>query len=204
MWPTRSIRAIFSAVTERAVFRALVFIAVTFTFCCPALAQDTIWTNKPVRVDPSQQDFQRLPNLVLGLEGGESISFPTRIDMRDSARFAAAGVEYALAGLKGIAPGRLCTSETGARWPCGTQASVFVSNLFRGRTLVCKVERSVTLVMLSGCRTTQMRIPFEIVAQGFAFPAGGDGDLEAAVSRAKAQRAGVWKDAVCAGAAHSC
>lgn len=167
-------------------------------------AEDAIWTSKPVRVDPSKQSFERLPSLTMGLEGGENVSFPLRIDMHDSASFSANGVEYQLKDLKAVAANRLCSSETGARWPCGAQASIFVSNLFRGKTLVCKVDRTADHVMLSGCRTTRMRVSQEIVAQGFAFPAGGESDLEAALMGARLRRAGVWKDAGCALAVHSC
>lgn len=167
-------------------------------------AEDQIWTSKPVRVDPSKQTFERLPSLMMGLEGGENIRFPLRIDMHDSASFSANGVEYQLKDLKAVAANRLCSSETGARWPCGAQASIFVSNLFRGKTLVCKVEPTPDRVLLSGCRTTRIRVPQEIVAQGFAFPAGGESDLEAALMGARLRRAGVWKDAACATAVHSC
>lgn len=186
---------------SRPIFLILVL---QFVASCAIAAEDPIWTSKPVRVDPSKQDFQRLPSLMLGLEGAESISFPIRIDMHDSASFSANGVEYQLKDLKGVAANRLCSSETGARWPCGAQASIFVSNLFRGKTLVCKVEQTPARVMLSGCRTTRMRVPQEIVAQGFAFPSSGESDLEAALMRARLRRAGVWKDAACAAAVHSC
>lgn len=169
-----------------------------------AVAEDAIWTNRPVRVDPTKQNFERLPSLVLGLEGAETISFPLRIDMHDSASFSANGTEFRLKGLRAVAADRLCRSQTGARWPCGAQASIFVSNLFRGRTLVCRVEPKPDHVQLSGCRTTGMRIPQEIVGQGFAFPAAGDSDLEAALISARLRRAGVWKDAACAEALHSC
>lgn len=169
-----------------------------------ALAEESIWTNRPVRIDRATQNFERLPNLVLGLEGGESISFPARVDMHDSASFSAGGVEYVLADLKPVAADRVCRTGHGVRWSCGAQASVFVGNLFRGRTLVCKVGRERDRVALSGCRTTGMRISPEIVSRGHAFPIAGDSDLEAALLRAKAQGAGVWKDADCLMQNHSC
>jgi endonuclease YncB( thermonuclease family) len=169
-----------------------------------SIADDGTWTSKPVRVDPTKQNYERLPGLTMGLEGADSISFPLRIEMHDSASFAANGIEYRLKELKAVAADRLCRSETGARWPCGAQASIFVSNLFRGKTLICKVEPTPSYVVLSGCRTTLIRIPQEIVAQGFAFLSGGQSDLEVALTSAKLRRAGVWRDAACADAVHSC
>ena len=185
--------------------RAIVYVSVFLRLASGSVAaEDTIWTSKPVRVDPAKQNFERLPRLVLGLEGGESITFPFRLDMNDSASFTADGVTYRLKDLKAIAPDRLCQTDTGARWPCGKQSAIFVANMFRGKTFVCKVERSAQRIELSGCRTTRMDIPREIVTQGFAFPAGSDVELQTAMMTAKLRRAGVWKDAACATAFHSC
>lgn len=167
-------------------------------------AEESIWTNKPVRVDPAKQNFERLPSLMLGLEGAETVVFPMNIQMRDSVSFSAEDVNYVLKDLRGIALGRICQSASGPRWACGAQAAVFVGNLFRGRSLLCKTERRPGVVALSGCRTASLRVPFEIVARGFGFPESGDSDLEAALLKAKAQRAGVWNDAVCATQLHSC
>jgi endonuclease YncB( thermonuclease family) len=185
--------------------RAIVCVAVLLCLASwAAAADDAIWTSKPVRVDPAKQNFERLPRLVLGLEGGESITFPSRLDMNDSASFTAGGVTYRIKDIKAIAPNRLCQSDTGARWPCGKQSAIFAANLFRGKTFVCKVERLAQWIELSGCRTARMDIPREIVAQGFGFPAGSDVDLQTAMMTAKLRRAGVWNDAACATAFHSC
>lgn len=169
-----------------------------------AFTGDAIWTSKPVPVDPAKQNFERLPDRVMGVVGGETVSFPLKIDMHDSASFSANGGEFVLKDLKGIAGNRLCTSETGARWSCGAEARVFVGNLFRGRTLICKVERQPGKNLLSQCRNTRMNIAFEIVSRGFAFPNADNGDLEPALMKAKAQAQGVWRDVACIAAHWSC
>lgn len=175
------------------------------TLAGSAFADDApIWTDRPVRIDRSKQDYERLPTLTLGLEGGTNVSFPVRLDMHDSGSFSANGVEYVLRDIKPIADDRICKTQAGARWPCGRQASVFVSNLFRARTVICKVEQLSDKVALSGCRTTRKRIPYEIISRGMAFPATDNSELAAALLQAKAQRAGIWRDAACATALHSC
>ncbi|MET3614932.1 endonuclease YncB(thermonuclease family) [Rhizobium aquaticum] len=175
-----------------------------FVLTSSALAQDAVWTSKPVRVEPSRQNFERLPTLMLGVEGGVSISFPLRIDMQDSTSFAANGVNYQIKDLIPVASSRLCQTQAGVRWSCGKQASIFVGNLFRGKTLACKVERKADHIALSGCRDLRMEISKEIVAQGFAFPDGGNGDLQTTAMSARERRAGVWNDADCLNALHSC
>jgi len=179
-------------------------LVVQLFLCGIAKGDDSIWTSKPVRVDPGKQKLERLPGLVGGVEGAEKISFPSRIVMHDSTRFSANGTDYVLSDMKPVAPGRLCKSEAGARWPCGTQASVFVSNLLRNRTLFCKIERAPDHVALSGCRTGGTRIAIEIVRRGFAFPENGDSELESALTSARAQRAGIWRDAACLASVQSC
>lgn len=167
-------------------------------------AGDSIWTSKPVRVDPSKQNFERMPDRVMGVEGGETVSFPVKIDMHDSASFSANGGEFVLKDLKGIAANRVCTSETGARWSRGAEARLFVGNLFRGRTMICKVERQPGKILLSQCRNTHMNIPFEIVSRGFAFANADNGELEPALMKAKARAQGIWRDVACIAAHWSC
>lgn len=169
-----------------------------------APAEDPVWTSKPVRVEPSRRNFERLPTLMLGVEGGESISFPLRIDMHDSTSFTANGVNYQIKDLIPVAANRLCQTQAGARWSCGKQASIFVGNLFRGKVLVCKVEPRPDHMALSGCRDLRMEISKEIVAQGFAFPDSGNVDLQTTAVSARRRRAGVWNDADCLNALHSC
>ncbi len=173
-------------------------------FVTAGLGEDSIWTSKPVRVDPARQNFERLPEKVMGVEGGEPVSFPIKIEMHDSASFSANGAEFILKDLKGLAANRLCRSETGMRWSCGSEARAFVGNLFRGRTLICKVERQPGKVLLSRCRNNRLDIPSEIIARGFAFPNAENGELEPALMKAKAHAQGVWKDVACLGAHWSC
>ncbi len=117
------------------------------------LAEDSIWTSGPVRSIRLRKISSDCPIVFMGVEGGESVSFPNRIDLHDSATFAAGGSEFVLKDLKGIPTNRLCASETGARWSCGNAARVFVGNFFRGRTVICKVEREPGKILLSQCRT---------------------------------------------------
>lgn len=183
---------------------ALYLAALLFSPMSDASAEDSIWTTKPVRVDPARQNYERLSDRVMGLDGGERVSLPVRIEMHDSTSFSANAVEYVLADLQPIAANRLCQAESGARWPCGLQARIFASNLLRSRSLTCKVQRSPDKVALSGCRDTRINIALELVSNGHAFPASDGSELDVAREKAKAKGAGVWRDIACIGADQTC
>ncbi len=66
---------------------ALYLAALLFAPVSDASAEDSIWTTKPVRVDPARQNYERLSDRVMGLDGGERVSLPVRIEMHDSTSF---------------------------------------------------------------------------------------------------------------------
>lgn len=193
-----------SSLSVRCWRGASLLAALFFALISDASAEDSIWTTKPVRVDPSRQNYERLSDRVMGVDGGETVSFPVRIEMHDSTSFSANAVEYVLADLQPIAANRLCTAANGSRWPCGLQARIFASNLLRNRSLTCKVQRSPDKVALSGCRDTRINIAAELVSNGHAFPASEGSDLDVAREKAKARAAGVWRDSACIGASQTC
>lgn len=187
--------------------RSIVMLSLGFLLACAGGTRcetDIPWTDRPVRVDRSAQDYERLPRLTLGLEGGQIIRFPFRLDMHDSASFAADGKEYVLTDLMPVARDRLCTTLQGMRWPCGRNAAIYVNNLFRGRSVTCKSEQLQGRIGLSQCRTPSLHFSYDIVAKGFAFPSGDGTDLEQALAAAKLRRQGIWQDRGCDLSAHSC
>ncbi|MCO6187239.1 thermonuclease family protein [Rhizobium sp. L1K21] len=167
-------------------------------------AQESPWTTKPVRIDRSKQNYERLPPPDSTAEKREAEErlfvkrLPQQITMEDSATFRAGGKSYILAGIKPVPADRICASDTGSRWPCGRAATLFAGRLLSRQLLRCALAvQEGEGIRLSDCEIGQKNVQAEIVANGHAFASPASKDLNAAMEKARQTRKGVWRDKAC-------
>lgn len=62
-----------------------------------------------------------------------------------------------------------CRDRAGAEWPCGRQASYFLQDLVRGKTVVCtSLERDRYQRIVASCEAGGIRLNREMVKEGWA------------------------------------
>lgn len=173
-------------------------------FAASGAAQDSPWTTKPVRIDRSKQDYERLPppeSLTEKREAEERLfvkRLPQQITMENSATFRAGGKTYILAGIRPVPGDRICTSDTGSHWPCGRSAAVFSGRLLSHQLLRCALAvQDGKEVRLTDCEIGKKNVQGEIVANGHAFLASENSSLGPVMEKARQTRKGVWRDKAC-------
>lgn len=120
-------------------------------------AQDVLWTDKPVRINPKEQTFLRLPPI-----DRQEIQKPERaiqiapgVAVVDAANFLSNGRSYRIIGLRGLARNEICRDASGRKWACGVRSRATVrSILTQSLKTRCYVEDEqvdpVTLKCLYG------------------------------------------------------
>lgn len=170
---------------------------------------EPIWTTKPVRIDRSKQDYERLPSRNQEQLKVEQERFllrlPQQISMKDSGTFLARGKKYVLTGIVPIPLEKVCASQVGSHWRCGRSAAMFSGKLLRGQLLQCaKATREGDVTSLTGCKIGGRGVEVEIVANGQGFAIKADLLLQQTMGAARANRTGVWRDKACFDANGDC
>ena len=169
----------------------------------PAQATDEpIWTTKPVRIDRSKQDYERIPSRNPEKLKAEQERFllrlPQQISMKDSGTFLARGKKYVLADIRPLSLDKVCTSEIGSHWRCGRSAATFSGKLLRGQLLQCaKASREGNMTHLTECKAGSRNIEEEIIRNGQGFAVEPDSPLQQSMTEAREARTGVWRDQTC-------
>lgn len=172
----------------------------------PSVAKpdDSPWTTRPVRIDRSKQDYERLPPAAAATQKREEeerrfvMRLPQQITMQDSATFRAGGKTFILAGIDPVPGDKICTSETGSRWPCGRRAAVFSGKLLSRQLLRCALAvRTPDDIRLTDCSVGQKNVQAEILANGQAFASSESAELADVMEKARQARKGVWRDKAC-------
>ncbi len=173
-------------------------------FALPGQTEDSPWTTKPVRVDRSNQNYERLPPPEHQKKKRETeqkrfvLRLPAQITMRNSTMFSALGKDYALDGVEPIPAEKICTSATGSHWPCGRRGAMFSGKLLRRQLLRCtSAIYTDTETRLSDCRVGNKNVQAEIVLAGQAFAVSKAPELDTLMQKAREARKGVWRDEAC-------
>ncbi|MBL0370546.1 hypothetical protein JJB09_00765 [Rhizobium sp. KVB221] len=162
----------------------------------PAVADDTLWTQEPTRIDKSKQHFERLPPLTKPVDGRIWLQVSERIVVLDSVRFSMDDKVYRIGGIHPVKPRRICKQQDGSRWHCGRMAAINLGNLVRGNRLLCDVTADDKETILSNCLSKTRNIGTEIVARGYG-RADGEGPLAEIQLDAQRNGSGLWRNPAC-------
>ncbi len=165
----------------------------------PPDADAPLWTDKPVRVDPTTQAYRRLPSEPIPKLFG--LQVPANVRVTDSTRFSVTGQAYRFDRLHAVAPARVCKTGAGRRWACGGRSRMALRSLISKRFLQCAepvIEEDET--RLRDCRSGRTNVEEELVREGHAF-ATDSGPLATAQHDAMLAKRGVWADPECVAAA---
>lgn len=158
-----------------------------------AWSDDPIWTDKPVRIDRSKQDYERVAVERRATPLGIRIS--SRVTVFDSTSFRENGRIHVLTAAVPVNPRRLCRSADGRIAACGQQARIHLRRLIANRTLQCTEDFRTGEVSFLSCDVGGRDLARSLVASGAAWTA--TPQLAAAQAEAMRQGLGIWIDAEC-------
>jgi len=117
-------------------------------------AQDMLWTDKPVRIKPQEQTFERLPAATspeLPLPRS-AVQIARDVKVIDAANFRSNGLSYRIVGLRGLAPNQICRDVHGRRWACGARSRATLRSMLSERFKTqCYVEDAKPDAVLVKC-----------------------------------------------------
>jgi endonuclease YncB( thermonuclease family) len=186
--------------------KALIVLAVLLLAMAeaPARAAETaeppVWTEKPVRVDRTEQDYERLDARPAPVQA-EAAADPytlrfngrSRYAIIDSVSFAAEGKRYRLAGLEPVPSTKVCRNADGLRWACGLRARAALDALLAGRQIRCAPQGEAGGFLMVECLRYDKDIGRQQVLAGHALDGAGNRYDEDFVA-AREELAGIWAD----------
>jgi endonuclease YncB( thermonuclease family) len=91
---------------------------------------------------------------------------------------------------------KLCTTQFGARWTCGSSAYVALRNLVQSQTIRCTIRRETGNEVLATCKFQQTDISAWLLQQGWAELTNDTKEkfYVDAFANGKAKSAGMWGD----------
>lgn len=163
-------------------------------------AGQPVWTDRPVRVDRDNQEFERIgpapaPEKAQSPTERFSLGFSarSRVKVLDSVSFTANGIAYRLVDLEPVASSRICRNADGTRWACGLRARASLSSLLGSQSVRCAPEGKTEDFEMVECRRLGRDLGEAQARGGHALASVGGryADTEAA---AKAASEGIWAD----------
>lgn len=157
-------------------------------------SQESIWTDRPVRVDRAGQQYERVPGLF--------DAFVTKIRIKpqaqavDGGSFRQDGMIFIIADVVAPDPKRICHADDGSIRACGSQSRAFLKSLINRRFLECRAWSIALQTWMIDCRIGQYRVAETLVASGYVRVAR-DAGLITVEQDAMRRRAGLWADAGC-------
>lgn len=138
-----------------------------------ARAQDMLWTDKPVRIKPQEQTFERLPAATspeLPLPKS-AIQIARDVKVIDAANFRSNGLSYRIVGLRGLSPNQICRDVQGRRWACGARSRATLRSMLRERFRTqCYVEDAGPDAVLVRCLYSGNPLQDVLISRELAVP----------------------------------
>lgn len=187
--------------------RLLIVLALACLAARPALAQDgdvPLWTTEPTRIDPAKQHYERLPAEKVARDTRVWLIVPQRIKVLDSTSFSFGEGMYKIAHIRPIPSKRVCQAVEGGRWPCGRMAAIFLGNLVRGKRLLCEIDQTGKVAVLSHCAIGQRDVATAIISQGYGMATDDATLLEKQAEAQKLAAKGLWRNPKCTTAFDTC
>ena len=180
-------------------WRLLVFTGLIFAgdLSVGLASDDVLWPETPIRIDRSKQHYPRLPAVQTAIDRRILIDVPSRIVVIDSARFSANNITYQIADIRGVQPKRLCVNSVdGGRWGCGRMGAILISNLVRGKRLLCDSAARGAVTVLQRCASGKKDVAEEILSRGYG-QVSETSPLAKIQSDARKAGAGLWRNPRC-------
>lgn len=140
-----------------------------------SMAQEPIWTDRPVRIDRAAQPYERIPTAAAPAQApaARPIAIGKDLKVIDAANFLSGGKAYRIVGLAGLEPNQICRDDRGRRWACGVRSRATLRALLQQtamtRCLPADREASPTPVT---CTHAGRSLADYMIARAIAFPAG--------------------------------
>ena len=162
-----------------------------------AAGDDVLWPQNPIRIDRSKQHYERLPPLRQAIDKRIWVLVPQRITVIDGGGFSFEGKSFRIGLIHPISVKRICNNRDGTRWTCGRMAAILLSNLVRGKRLLCDIAPGPKATTLNDCQSGAKNIAAEIISNGLA-RTDAAGLLQTAQDLARKKRTGLWRNPDCA------
>lgn len=110
-------------------------IGVLLSNVVPTAAEGMLWTDKPVRINPQIQTFERLPP-VTGTSAQareQALQIGPNIKVIDAANFFSNGRSYRIVDMRGLAANEICRDAQGKRWACGVRSRARLRSILTER-----------------------------------------------------------------------
>ncbi|MCY0096374.1 hypothetical protein [Hoeflea ulvae] len=158
--------------SRRCLRSGTVFAAAMLVLSQPAHADEVLWPSEVRRVDPSSQDYERLPPRppTASPNARPAGSFRIRgfFRVRDSVSFTYNKKNYRLAGADPVANSKICLDRQGRRWGCGIIARTTFEELLSSAKVFCLPVEEADDWTAVKCGSETLDIATEMIARGFA------------------------------------
>lgn len=135
---------------------------------------ETLWTDRPVRVDRGRQQFERIPAKTADAPASavqvHYIEIGRDLKVVDAANFSTTGIAYRIVGITGLKPNEICRDMLGRRWACGVRSRATLRSLLQRRNLAarCAVEKADASPIEVACIYLNQNLTDYLVARGLA------------------------------------
>ena len=135
-------------------------------------AEEPMWTNEVRRIDPSQQNYERLPpkepTVLPNARPKGSFRLRGFFRVRDSVSFIYRNKTYRLSGAEPVANSKICLDEQGRRWGCGIIARNSLEQLLKSRDVFCAPTEEADKWTYVDCGKEGLDVASDMIERGFA------------------------------------
>tara|TARA_R110000850_G_scaffold239997_1_gene364688 strand:- start:553 stop:1044 length:492 start_codon:yes stop_codon:yes gene_type:complete len=135
-------------------------------------AEELLWSNEVRRIDPSQQDYERLPPRAPTVLPNTRPKGAFRVRgffrVRDSVSFIYRKKSYKLSGAEPVANSKICVDKQGRRWGCGIMARNRFEELLTSRDVFCVPTGEADAWVFVKCGKEGLDVAAEMIERGFA------------------------------------
>lgn len=156
-----------------AVFGLVMAFCAAFLVAVPvAGAEEPLWSNEVRRIDPSQQDYERLPPRAPTILPNARPKGAFRVRgffrVRDSVSFVYKNKSYKLSGAEPVANSKICLDKQGRRWGCGIVARNRFEELLTSRGIFCVPAEETEAQIFIKCGKEGFDVATDMIERGFA------------------------------------
>jgi len=137
-----------------------------------ARAEEPLWSNEVRRIDPSQQNYERLPpkqpTVLPNARPKGSFRVRGFFRLRNSVSFIYKNKSYKLSGAEPVANSKICIDKQGRRWGCGIMARNRFEELLTSRDVFCVPVEETEAQTFVKCGKESFDVATDMIERGFA------------------------------------